>query len=172
MDNVHAFIGCFLSFIFIDSVCLRVENNLYCCTWFLMRLKETLKQDREISFITNMDDVVSSCIDHVFPDFYHGYTSKSVFKYMHTRGISDRTLEHFFWMTTNSYIVSNFEENFRWLNPDAREVLANIGHVKWAKAYFPNIRWNVINIDVPKKKIGVSSKSAQCTDYNAYRENS
>nr|KAJ0223717.1 hypothetical protein LSAT_V11C200068480 [Lactuca sativa] len=67
---------------------LAVENNLYYCTWFLMRLKEALIQGREVLFITTMDDVVSSCIEHVFPDSYHGYTSKSALKYISTRGVS------------------------------------------------------------------------------------
>nr|KAJ0212913.1 hypothetical protein LSAT_V11C400164950 [Lactuca sativa] len=68
--KLYAFIGCFLPVIFISSVPLRgdylktmfvvvaiygnnktlpiafalaVENNLYCCTWFLMRLREALR---------------------------------------------------------------------------------------------------------------------------------
>ena len=86
-----------------------------------------------------MDDVVSSCIEHVFRYSYHGYTSKSVFKYMHTRGVSGRTLQPLFWMTSSSYIMSDLEENFRRLTCDAREMLANIDHAKWARAYFPNI---------------------------------
>nr|KAJ0214557.1 hypothetical protein LSAT_V11C400181910 [Lactuca sativa] len=158
--------GCFLSIVFIGNVplrweylktmfvtvvidgnkqtllivfCMVMENNLYCCTWFLMRLRKTLKQGKEVSFITNMDDVVSSCIEHVFRYSYHGYTSKSVFKYMHTRGVSGRTLQPLFWMTSSSYIMSDLEENFRRLTCDAREMLANIDHAKWARAYFPNI---------------------------------
>nr|KAJ0212858.1 hypothetical protein LSAT_V11C400192710 [Lactuca sativa] len=98
---VHAFINCFLSVIFIGSVHLRgnylktmfvvvtkdgnnlnfpiafgtaVENNLVSCTWFLMRLKESLGQGREATFISNMDDVISSCVDNVFTNSYHGYT--------------------------------------------------------------------------------------------------
>nr|KAJ0200538.1 hypothetical protein LSAT_V11C600310250 [Lactuca sativa] len=44
------------------SIGLGVANNLDSCTWFLMRLKEALKEGREVSFITNMDDVISSSI--------------------------------------------------------------------------------------------------------------
>nr|KAJ0191657.1 hypothetical protein LSAT_V11C800435790 [Lactuca sativa] len=123
---------------------LAVKNNLYCCTWFLMRLREALRQGGEVSFITNMNDVVSSCIEHVFLNSYHGYTSKSMFKYMCTRGVSCRKLKPLFWMNN----VSDFEENIHRLTPDAREMLANIGHAKWERAYFPNICWNVVNIDV------------------------
>nr|KAJ0190084.1 hypothetical protein LSAT_V11C800402970 [Lactuca sativa] len=108
-----------------------MENNIYCCYWFLMRLRESLRQE------------------HVFPSSYNEYTFKSVFKYMRTRGVYGRTLQSFFWMTSNSYIVSDFEEKFCRLTPDAREVLANIGHAKWARTYFSNIRWNVVNIDIP-----------------------
>nr|KAJ0207799.1 hypothetical protein LSAT_V11C500271170 [Lactuca sativa] len=67
---------------------------------------------------------------------------------MRTRGVSGRTLQPLFWMTSSSYTVSDLEENFRRLTPNARDMLANIGHAKWARAYFPNIRWNVVNIDV------------------------
>nr|KAJ0215304.1 hypothetical protein LSAT_V11C300102100 [Lactuca sativa] len=68
---------------------------------------------------------------------------------MRTRCVSGRTLQPLFWMTSKSYIVSDFEENFHRLTPDAREVIADIGHVKWARSYFPNLHWNVVNIDVP-----------------------
>nr|KAJ0201329.1 hypothetical protein LSAT_V11C600312290 [Lactuca sativa] len=87
--------------------------------------------------------------EHVFPLSNHEYTCKSVLKYMRTRGVSGRTLQPFFWMTSNSYIVSHFEENFHRMPPGAHEMLANIGHAKWIRAYFPNIRWNVVNNDVP-----------------------
>nr|KAJ0223280.1 hypothetical protein LSAT_V11C200095920 [Lactuca sativa] len=120
---VHAFISCFLYVIFIRSVSLRgdslktmfvavaidgnnhilpiafglaMENNPYRFTWFLIRLREALRHGREALFITNMDDVVSSCIKHLFPDSYHGYTYKSVFMYMRTRGVSGRTLQPLF----------------------------------------------------------------------------
>nr|KAJ0203992.1 hypothetical protein LSAT_V11C500265100 [Lactuca sativa] len=121
---------------------LTMENNLYCCTWFLTRLTKALRLGRDVSFITNMG---SSCIEHVFPDSYQGILPK----YMRTRGVSSGTLQSWLWMTSNSYIVSGFEENFRWLNIDAREVLANIGNAKWARANFPNICWNAVNIDIP-----------------------
>nr|KAJ0189267.1 hypothetical protein LSAT_V11C800416650 [Lactuca sativa] len=42
-------------------------------------------------------------------------------------------------MTSTSYTVSGFEENFRRLTHDVCEVFANIDHMKWARAYFPNI---------------------------------
>nr|KAJ0191232.1 hypothetical protein LSAT_V11C800411700 [Lactuca sativa] len=113
-----------------------------------MRLKKALRQGREVSFITNMDDIISTCIERVFLGSYHEYTSKSVFKYIRTRCISGRTVQPLFWMTSNLYIVFDFEENFLRLTPDAREVFTVIGHAKWARDYSPNIRWNVVNIDV------------------------
>lgn len=66
------------------AIGLAVENNLCYCTWFLMRPNECLGQGKEVSFITNMEDAVSSCVNHVLFDSYHGYTSKSVFMYILT----------------------------------------------------------------------------------------
>nr|KAJ0212923.1 hypothetical protein LSAT_V11C400168840 [Lactuca sativa] len=105
---------------------------------------ETLRQSREVSFITNMDDVISSFIDMYSLILIMGI----LLKYTRTRCISSRTLQLLFLITSNSYTVTDFEENFRRLIPDACEVLANIGYAKWARAYFPNIHWNVVNIDV------------------------
>nr|KAJ0226328.1 hypothetical protein LSAT_V11C100028320 [Lactuca sativa] len=92
----------------------------------------------------------------------------SVFKYMRTRGVFGRTLQPLFWMTSNSYTVSDFEENFRWLTPYAREMLANIGHVKWTRAYFLTSigMWSTLMFP---NYFCVISKSTQCTDNNAYR---
>nr|KAJ0190593.1 hypothetical protein LSAT_V11C800408770 [Lactuca sativa] len=159
---VHVFINCFVPVIFIGSVRLRgnylkrmyvtvakdrnnitfriafgmtVENNMVSCTWFLMRLKECLGQGKEVAFISNMDDIVSCCIDNVFTNSYHG---------------SGRSLETLYWKTLKSYTMSIFEQNFSRLSRDAREVLTNIGHPKWARAYFPIIRWNVLDMEVPQ----------------------
>nr|KAJ0188878.1 hypothetical protein LSAT_V11C900471730 [Lactuca sativa] len=127
---------------------MTMKNNTDCCIWFVMKLKESLGEGREVSFTSNVDDVVSSCIGQVFLDTYHGYTSKSVFMYTHRRVSRNRTLEPLFWMTSNSYIMSDFEQNFCRLTHDAREVLVNICHVKYARFYFPNIRWKVLIIDI------------------------
>nr|KAJ0187117.1 hypothetical protein LSAT_V11C900459790 [Lactuca sativa] len=54
----HAFIGCLIPAIFIGSVCLRRD---YLKEMF-KRLKEALEEGREVSFITNMDDVISPFI--------------------------------------------------------------------------------------------------------------
>nr|KAJ0208661.1 hypothetical protein LSAT_V11C400166190 [Lactuca sativa] len=122
---------------------LGMVNNVDSFTWFLiipsltipqiqhlMRLKEALGEGKEVSFITNMDNVINFCIGWVFPDSYHGYTCKSVFIYMRRRVGGNRTLEPLFWMTSNSYIMFDYEQNFRRLTHDAREVLVNIDHAK------------------------------------------
>nr|KAJ0185688.1 hypothetical protein LSAT_V11C900457320 [Lactuca sativa] len=100
--QIHVFKGCFLYVVFIGSVPLRGD-------YLKTMLIEAPRQGRGVSFITNMNDVISSCIEHVFPDSYHGRTSKSVFKYMCTKGISSRTLQHLFWMTSSSYISVRWE---------------------------------------------------------------
>nr|KAJ0218848.1 hypothetical protein LSAT_V11C300117200 [Lactuca sativa] len=150
---VHAFINFFFPVIFIGSVHHRgnylktmfvavakdgnkltfpiafgmvVENNLVSCSWFLMRLKESVGQGREVPFISNMDDVVSSCVDNVFTNSYHGYTFKSFNKYLRTRVGSGRSLETLFWITSKSYTMSIFEQNVFRLSHDACDVLTNI----------------------------------------------
>nr|KAJ0216975.1 hypothetical protein LSAT_V11C300142480 [Lactuca sativa] len=127
-----------------------VENNLVTCILFLMRLKESLGQGREVAFISNMDGVVSSYVDNVFTDSYQGYTCKSIHKYLRTRVGSGRSLETLYRITLKSYTMSTFVQKFSMLCRDAREVLTNIGHPKWPRAYFPIILWNVIDMEVPQ----------------------
>nr|KAJ0221793.1 hypothetical protein LSAT_V11C200054970 [Lactuca sativa] len=118
---------------------MAVENNLDNCTCFLMSLKESFGNGREVAFISNMDDVVSSCINIVFTDSYHGYTCNSVHKYIRTRVSYGRSLDPLFWMTLKAYTMSIFEQNFARLSCDAHELLANISNLKWARDYVPNI---------------------------------
>lgn len=62
-----------------------------------MRLKETLREAREVSFIINRDDVITFYLGQVFHGSYHEYCCKSVAMYMHTRVGQNRTLKALFW---------------------------------------------------------------------------
>nr|KAJ0192438.1 hypothetical protein LSAT_V11C800395340 [Lactuca sativa] len=135
---------------------MAVENNVVSSTWSITRLKECLREGKEVVFISNMYDVVDSCIDNFFTDSYHGYTCTIVHKYLHTRVGSEKSIETLFWITLKSYTMSTFEQKFSRLCIDAREVLTNIGHPKWARAYFPDIRSNVLNMEVPQYFLVVS----------------
>nr|KAJ0221904.1 hypothetical protein LSAT_V11C200056370 [Lactuca sativa] len=106
---------------------IGVESNVNSCTWFLMRLKDAIGEGREVAFITDMDDTICSYVDQVFPDAYHGYSSKSVLISCLLRIGHRKKLDYFH---------------------AAHEVLANIINKKWARAYSPNIRWNVLNINI------------------------
>nr|KAJ0198769.1 hypothetical protein LSAT_V11C600332460 [Lactuca sativa] len=129
---------------------IGVANNVNSCTWFLMRLKDAIREGREVAFITNMDDTISSCVGQVFPDAYDGYSSKSVLIYFRLRIGQSTNLDYLFFRVCKAYTTQEFQQSFSKLSHAAREVLANIGNTKWAHAYFPNIRWNVLNINIPE----------------------
>ncbi|KAL7595891.1 hypothetical protein Lser_V15G30488 [Lactuca serriola] len=129
---------------------IGVANNVNSCTWFLMRLKDAIREGREVAFITNMDDTISSCVGQVFPDAYDGYSSKSVLIYCRLRIGQSTNLDYLFFRVCKAYTTQEFQQSFSKLSHAAREVLANIGNTKWAHAYFPNIRWNVLNINIPE----------------------
>nr|KAJ0223574.1 hypothetical protein LSAT_V11C200080150 [Lactuca sativa] len=61
----------------------------------------------------------------------------------------------FFYTICKLYTMFDFQQTFDRLTHDAHEVLANIGHTKWTRAYFPNICWNIINIDIPQFLLGL-----------------
>lgn len=125
-----------------------VTNNVDSCTWFLIMLKEAPREVREVSFITNTDDVITSCIGQVFSDYYRGYCCKSVAMYMRTRVGGNTALEPLFWCTCKSYTIFDFQQTFPRLTPKTREVLANIGNVELARSYLPNICWNLLKLNL------------------------
>nr|KAJ0225786.1 hypothetical protein LSAT_V11C100034400 [Lactuca sativa] len=73
---------------------IGVANNVNSCTWFLMRLKDAIGEGREVAFITDMDDTISSYVGQVFPDAYHGYSSKSVLIYCRLRIGHSKNLDY------------------------------------------------------------------------------
>nr|KAJ0210053.1 hypothetical protein LSAT_V11C400182870 [Lactuca sativa] len=127
-----------------------VANNVNPCTCFLMRLKDAIREGREVAFITNMDDTISSFVGQVFHEAYHGYSSMSVLIYCRLRIGQSTNLDYSFFRACKAYTTQDFEKSFSKLSHVAREVLANIGKTKWSRAYFPNIRWNVLNINIPE----------------------
>nr|KAJ0221734.1 hypothetical protein LSAT_V11C200083050 [Lactuca sativa] len=116
---------------------LVVENNLYYYTWFLMRLKEALTQGKEVVFITNMDNVISSCIEHVFLILIMSILLKNI-----------TTL---FWMISNSNTMSDFEENFCRLTPDAHSTLM-----------FPNV---FLVLSVNQRNVPIITLTEAIRDY-------
>lgn len=139
MKQVNAFIGCMLHVIFIGGVCIRgdylntmfvavavignnnaitiefsidVEVNIESCTWFLMRLNDDIREGREVTFVSNKDDVISSLIGHIFPASYHGYSCKSVFTYLHFRIGQNTHLEYLFFSVCKSYTMYAFQYTF------------------------------------------------------------
>nr|KAJ0202187.1 hypothetical protein LSAT_V11C600317790 [Lactuca sativa] len=129
---------------------IGVANNVNSCTWFLMRLKDAIGEGREVSFITNMDDTISSFVGQVFPEAYHGYSSKSVLIYCRLRIGQSTNLEYLFFRACKAYTTQDVEKSFSKLSHVAREVLAKIRKTKWSRAYFPNICWNVLNNNIPE----------------------
>ena len=106
---------------------IGVANNVNSCTWFLMRLKDAIGEGREVAFITNMDDTISSFVGQVFPEAYHGYSSKSVLIYCRLRIGQSTNLDYLFFRACKAYTTQDFEKSFSKLSHASREVLSNIG---------------------------------------------
>lgn len=93
-----------------------------------------------------MDDVIIF-LGHVFLDIYHEYCYKSVDNVVRCRAGWNTIFNHLFWQTCKSYIISDYNKTF--VNCHVVCIwLANINHAKWERSYFPNIRWNLLNMDM------------------------
>nr|KAJ0190039.1 hypothetical protein LSAT_V11C800450960 [Lactuca sativa] len=94
---------------------IGVSNNVNSSTWFLIRLKDAIREGREVALITDMDDTISSYVGQVFRDAY------------------------MFFRACKAYTTQDFQQSFSKLSHATREFLANIGNKKWTQAYFLNI---------------------------------
>nr|KAJ0202328.1 hypothetical protein LSAT_V11C600335870 [Lactuca sativa] len=101
-------------YIILSSFCMGVTNHVDSCTWFLMRLNEAFSNAREVLFITNIYDVITSSLGHVFHDSYHEYYCKNVAIHVHRRVGRNRT----------------FKKTFCRLTLTICEVLTNIDNAK------------------------------------------
>nr|KAJ0222859.1 hypothetical protein LSAT_V11C200072770 [Lactuca sativa] len=115
--------SCLLHIIFIGSVILRGD---YIYTMFIAVSMDGNNQTLPIAFGLGMTN-------NVFPDSYHRYTSKSM---------SCICAQELVEQNIGTFVLYEIQLIYY--------VLSDIGHVKWATTYFPNIRWNEIKIHIPK----------------------
>lgn len=87
------------------AFCLVVANNVKFYMWFLMRLKEDLRDTREVLFITNIDDVITFSIGQAFRDSYHGFCCKNLVLHVRTRVSRNKTLELLLWHMKIIYFI-------------------------------------------------------------------
>lgn len=126
------------------------------CTSLMLRLKKCLRNDREVAFIINMDVVIYFSLGQVFHDSYHEYYCKSVILSLRYRIGLSRLIELCYgpygWHVNHIYV--RFEQNFSRLEyaiesyevRTKRDRFDNISHAKWARPFFPNICFNIMNL--------------------------
>nr|KAJ0226363.1 hypothetical protein LSAT_V11C100014900 [Lactuca sativa] len=102
---------------------LGMTNNIDYCIWFLMRLKEALRDAREVSFIINMDNVITSSLGQLFPNFYHVYCCKCLALHLLTIVVETEHLNICSSVHANHILQTLFR-----LTPNACEVPANTSY--------------------------------------------
>ncbi|KAL4591138.1 hypothetical protein LXL04_004088 [Taraxacum kok-saghyz] len=152
---LHAFLTITLSVVFVGSAPLRgnclstmftafavdgsrqplpvaygfwLRENVRSWTWFLTMLKECMRDARELCF----------------PNSYRGYCCDNVSMILKSRCRPNATQV--------AISVVAFEHHYERLKnalPSQARWLDNIGHDKWARAYFPYIRFNVMVATIP-----------------------
>ncbi|XP_023749175.1 uncharacterized protein LOC111897443 [Lactuca sativa] len=110
--------------------------------WFMMKLKDFLGEDTEVGFISNLCDKIDFVVERVYPDLYHGYCPKDIArKIRDSVGDSDTEVETLLQSAcTNPPFHTLLRSLIFWLD--------NIAISKWAREFFPKVRYNVKSFDI------------------------
>ncbi|KAL4579914.1 hypothetical protein LXL04_016084 [Taraxacum kok-saghyz] len=177
--ELHAFLSVTLAVVFVGSAPLRgnrvgtmftavvvdgnrqpllvaygfgVRENVRTWTWFLTMLKDCMRDAREVAFISNVSNCMNSALHSVLPNSYHGYCCDNVSMILKSRCRPNATQVVLFWRAFKADYVLAFEHHYERLQnalPSQARWLDNIGRDKWARAYFPCIRFNVMVATIP-----------------------
>ena len=95
---------------------------------------------------------MNSALHDVFPNSYHGYCCENMSMILKSRCRPNATQLALFWRACKAGSVLAFEQHYERLKnalPSQATWLDNIDRDKWALAYFPCIRFNVLVATFP-----------------------
>ena len=122
-------------------------------TWFIRRLKECLGYSTEVGFISHLCYNIDLALRRVYPHSYHGYCPKDIAWKIQDFIGHNNIVEKLFLKSCSAYSVDEFYlclETFQSAcNGNTLGWLDNIPIAKWARAFFPKVRYNVESIGVP-----------------------
>nr|GFB59491.1 hypothetical protein [Tanacetum cinerariifolium] len=133
--------------------------------WFLRKLKECIigKQDN-LTIISDGAVSIASAINNVFPNAFHGRCYRRLLLNLREKCPRFISNEELFWKACQAYRISDFEERFstlrNWL-PSVANKLDMIGLEKWARVYFPGMRYNYMTSNSAESSVNALSRHSQ-----------
>jgi len=115
-------------------------------TWFLSRLKESLANICEVSLLTNVSQSSDRALSLVFPLSYRGYCCLDLLNKLLSRTRLPEHVKTLFWQTCKSSTMSEYQyhlSNLLHAVPHQRQWIESLGFEKWARAFYPNNRFNI-----------------------------
>ncbi|XP_044468532.1 uncharacterized protein LOC123198030 [Mangifera indica] len=122
-------------------------------TWspFLRALYRCIGDIPNLAIISDRHNAIIRCVREVFPNAHHGWCNHHIKGNMRSRYKQTKHIEGLFWRAAKAYRIEDFQEALRMIraeNPTATAYLEGIDYQRWARAYFPGIRYNIMTTNI------------------------
>ncbi|KAK9064097.1 hypothetical protein SSX86_017969 [Deinandra increscens subsp. villosa] len=115
-----------------------------CWTWFLSKMSESIEDSPNLLFISDRAASIDLGIRTVYPRAFHGLCCRHL---VGNLGLKSKVAETLFWQTCKAWTPAEFNSCFEALcegRPKVRDILTDIGFERWARAYSPINRYDLM----------------------------
>ncbi|KAL5542974.1 hypothetical protein UlMin_010684 [Ulmus minor] len=131
--------------------------------WFFRMLKEAIGDRDDLAIISDLNNSISSAVATVYPNAYHGlcmqhlkHTLKAKFKKIF--------LDDLFCSAAKAYRVCDFNYfmlEMEKLEPSIPTYIRELDPEKWACAFFPRCRYNIMTTDIADSLKAILEKARE-----------
>ncbi|XP_058070993.1 uncharacterized protein LOC131220033 [Magnolia sinica] len=129
---------------------IRESENNSSWRWFLGILSKSIENLPRLMIVLDRHKGLVSEVPNMFPHAIHGYYAHHILGNM-KKACLDDSMREYFWGTVKTYQTSTFWEMMRciqMLNPTAYQFLNGIEKERWATAFFPGMRYNIVTTNI------------------------
>ncbi|XP_044497711.1 uncharacterized protein LOC123219789 [Mangifera indica] len=122
-------------------------------TWtpFLRALHGCIGDIPDLAIISDRHHAIIHSVREVFPNAHHGWCNHHIKGNMRSKYKQTKHIDGLFWRAAKAYRLPDFEGAMRMINeenPSAGAYLQGIDYGRWARAYFPGIRYNIMTTNI------------------------
>ena len=122
-------------------------------TWslFLFKIRECIGELPDLAIISDRHAGIIAAVREIFPHAHHGCCCQHLKANIKANYGSVSSIVHLYWKAAKAYRRPEFDHTFRMLQrakPAAAEHLRHVGIEKWARSYFPGLRYNIMTTNI------------------------
>lgn len=118
--------------------------------WFFKKLKEVIGDRESLVFVSDRKLSIPKASEKIFPGAVHGFCMQHLLRNLNAR-FKGVKLDALFYRCAKAYRIGDFEYYMRQMEAiraGIRKYLQDAGFDKWARAYFPRRRYDVMTTNI------------------------